>query len=132
MKTLYSAIKSRSMAYLSIHALPLELQLPPHLDNLLHSTGGTDPDDDDLQLDLFNFTNPSVDRDDDYQAWGPDFDVGWRVPALTPWKSLLLLDEQQEGFDPYTSLKGPHVSSEDRTLVEGLMRFLEHASITLS
>ncbi|KAH9961671.1 hypothetical protein BGW80DRAFT_1357602, partial [Lactifluus volemus] len=38
MKALYESIKSRSLAHLTIHNLPMELQLPPHLGALLHNT----------------------------------------------------------------------------------------------
>lgn len=114
MKALYDAIKSSSMAYLTIHNLPLEVQLPPYLDVLLHSEGETDLD----------FINPD---DEHVQAWGQEMRFGWRLPALAPWKSLLLLDEHH-GFDP----TGTHVNPEDKTLVEGLIRFLETASVTLS
>ncbi|KAH9961174.1 hypothetical protein BGW80DRAFT_1360514, partial [Lactifluus volemus] len=44
MKTLYESIKSHSLAHLTIHNLPMELQLPPYLDTLLHNT-----DDEELQ-----------------------------------------------------------------------------------
>lgn len=119
MKTLFEAVKSSSMAYLTIHNLPLELQLPPYLDVLLHST-------EDSKVDFLHHPD-----EDGSQAWGQEMNFGWRLPALAPWKSLLLLDENN-GQDPYANLKGPHVSPEDRTMVEGLIRFLETASVTLS
>jgi nitrogen permease regulator 3-like protein len=114
MKALYEAIKVSHMAYLNIHNLPLEVQLPPYLDVLLNSEGENDAD--------------LIHPDDEYsQAWGPEMRIGWRLPALAPWKSLLLLDDHH-GFNP----RGAHVNPEDRTLVEGLIRFLETASVTLS
>jgi hypothetical protein len=119
MKSLYEAIKSSYMAYITIHNLPLEIQLPPYLDVLLHSEGDTETD----------FTNQP--DEDEFQLWGPEMSFGWRLPALTPWKSLLLLDGRN-GLDPHMNLKGAHVNPEDRTLVEGLIRFLETASVTLS
>ncbi|KAJ7591166.1 nitrogen permease regulator of amino acid transport activity 3-domain-containing protein [Mycena floridula] len=117
MKALYLAIKSQTMAYISIHSLPLELQLPPHLDMLLRS--------DEDEMDLWN--DPV---EEDSLIWGPELSFG-RKETLAPWKSLLLLDSH-DGFDPYMNLRGPYISSEDRTLVEGLIRFLESASVTLS
>ncbi|KAI0266594.1 hypothetical protein BGY98DRAFT_1149250 [Russula aff. rugulosa BPL654] len=42
MKSLYEAIKSRSLAHLTIHNIPLKLQLSPHLDSVLHSTDDED------------------------------------------------------------------------------------------
>ena len=106
------------MAYISINSLPLELQLPPHLDLLLHM--------EDEEMHVWNDT-----VDDDIEAWGPEFSYGWKLSALAPWKSLLLLDTH-DGFDPYMNLRGPFISSEDRNLVEGLIRFLESASVTIS
>ena len=35
-KSLYESIKSRSLAHLSIQNIPLEIQLPPYLDALIH------------------------------------------------------------------------------------------------
>lgn len=119
MKILYEAIKSSSMAYITIGNLPLELQLPPYLDCLLHS-------EDDSDLDAI--TGPDS---DDLQAWGDDMSFGWRLPALVPWKSLLLL-EGSDGLDPYANLRGPHVSPADKSLAEGLIKFLETASVQLS
>jgi hypothetical protein len=117
MKSLYEAIKTSSMAYITIHHLPLELQLPPYLDVLLHSEEDNEGD----------FVNP----EDDYWVWGPEMSLGWRLPSLAPWKSLLLLDGSHE-LDPHMNLRGPHVSPEDRSLAEGLIKFLETASVTLS
>ena len=64
------------------------------------------------------------------EMWGPHMSYGWRLETLAPWKSILLLEK--DGFDPFASLRGPHVSVSDRPLVDGLIRFLEVASITLS
>lgn len=117
------------MAYISIHSIPLELQLPPHLDLLLHS-------EDEVGADLDSFIDPHELEEQGHSddvfgwAWGPEFGFGWKLPSLAPWKSLLLLDA--DGFDPYMNLRGPHISSEDRTTVEGLIRFLETASVTVS
>ncbi|KAH7928260.1 hypothetical protein BV22DRAFT_218824 [Leucogyrophana mollusca] len=119
MKTLYEAIKSSTMAYITIHDLPLELQLPPYLDHLLHS-------EDEYEL---NFIDRHEDEEE-ARVWGRDLSFGWRLPALAPWKSLLLLDG--EALDPYLNLRGPHVRPEERTLAEGLIKFLETASVTLS
>ncbi|KAG2018149.1 hypothetical protein CC2G_007599 [Coprinopsis cinerea AmutBmut pab1-1] len=120
MKCVYEAIKTRSIAYVTLNNIPIELQLPPYLDTLLHNDSELDPD--------------SIERPDDeeQQNWGPELSFGWRLPALAPWKSLLLLDGSDELEDPIASLRGPHVSVEDRALAEGLIRFLETASITLS
>ncbi|KAG6841480.1 hypothetical protein C0991_010668 [Blastosporella zonata] len=118
MKALYEAIKSSNMAYITLHNLPLEVQLPPYLDSLLHSEGEN-------ELDF------SRHWDDDEQTWGPDMRLGWKLSSLQPWKSLLLLDGHN-GLDPSMKLRGSSVNPEDRTLVEGLVRFLETASVTLS
>ncbi|CAK5268561.1 unnamed protein product [Mycena citricolor] len=118
MKTLYEAIKSSSVAYLSLHDLPLELQLPPYLDGLLHYGG----DDDDGEMP----------PEDEYHAWGQEMSFGYRLPSLTAWKSLLLLDGGPEGIDPYANLRQSLDGTGDRSLVEGLIKFLENASVTLS
>jgi hypothetical protein len=119
MRTLYEAIKSSAVAYITINYLPLELQLPPYLDTLLHSqddqeTNFIDPFDDDVTLN-----------------WGQDMSLGWKLPTVAPWKTLLLLDVDND-MDPHQILKGPYDMPEDKNLVEGLIRFLETASVTLS
>jgi hypothetical protein len=119
MKTLFEAIKSSSMAYMTIHDLPLELQLPPHLDLLLHSE----------EEDEIDFVNRQ-DGDEDSKAWGSSMSFGWRLPVLAPWKSLLLLDGHT-ALDISMDLNGPQVSAGDRALAEGLIRFLEAASVTI-
>ena len=139
LKSVYEGIKSRSIAYISLNAIPLELQLPPHLDSLLQSEGDYE--------DVDSMERP---EDEVMQNWGPELIFGWKLPGLAPWKSLLLLDRQGELEDPLTSLRGgagggangggaggagaggAAVNAEDRALVESLVRFLETASITLS
>ncbi|PPR02600.1 hypothetical protein CVT24_002171 [Panaeolus cyanescens] len=118
MKSLFEAIKSSSVAYITINNLPLELQVPPYLDMLLHSQEGQET----------AFRDPF---DDESLNWGQELSLGWKLPMMAPWKSLLLLDSDSE-MDPHHILKGPHESAEDRTLAEGLLRFLETASVTLS
>ncbi|KAF8640295.1 hypothetical protein AX16_010190 [Volvariella volvacea WC 439] len=118
MKILFDSIKSNSMAYLSINNIPLELQLPPFLDDhLLHST-------EDVEIDFAHHPD-----DEGLQAWGPDMTYGWRLPTLAPWKSLLLLDDTNR-VD--TTAKNIPTTHEDRILIDGLVRFLETASVTLS
>lgn len=119
MKTIFEAIKSSSMAYVTINYLPLELQLPPYLDSLLHSQ-------DDQETDTFD---PS--DDDPTLTWGEHMNLGWKLPTMAPWKTLLLLDIDNE-MDPHKILNGPHGNADDNTLAEGLVRFLETASVTLS
>jgi hypothetical protein len=119
MKSLYEAIKASHMAYITIHNLPLEIQLPPYLDMLLHTEAEN-------ELEFQGRLD-----DEETQNWGHDMRIGWKLPPLRPWKSLLLLDGHS-GLDPSMNLKGSHVNPDDRTLVEGLIRFLETASVTLS
>ncbi|KAE9397770.1 hypothetical protein BT96DRAFT_966131 [Gymnopus androsaceus JB14] len=116
MKALYDAIKSSSVAYLSIHELPLELQLPPYLDNLLHS-------EEDNELDIFDADA----NDEAAELWGPEM-------SFAPWKSLLLLDDidSEEGEEIFANLRSPYVTPDDRVIVEGLVRFLDTATVTLS
>ncbi|KAJ6513412.1 nitrogen permease regulator of amino acid transport activity 3-domain-containing protein [Mycena sanguinolenta] len=120
MKTLYEALKSSSVAYITIHDLPLELQLPPYLDVLLHSEEENETE------------CMAAPDDDDYQVWGQEMSFGYRLPSLTAWKSLLLLDDGPEGIDPYANLRRSLIGTGDRSLVEGLIKFLDIASVTLS
>ncbi|KII89860.1 hypothetical protein PLICRDRAFT_40032 [Plicaturopsis crispa FD-325 SS-3] len=121
MRTLWEAIKNSTVANLTINALPLEVQLPPYLDTLLHS-------EEESEQDLVDF------RDEiENSAWGPEMGFGWRLPALNPWKSLLLLDDPSEHIvDPSLGLSGVPANSEERALAEGLVRFFETASVTVS
>ncbi|EMD33925.1 hypothetical protein CERSUDRAFT_67555 [Gelatoporia subvermispora B] len=122
MKTLYDAIKANSVARITIRDLPLELQLPPHLDSLLHV-------DEDADADI-------ADQEDEYGApntWGRDISFAWRLPALTPWKALLKLDEEEElAYELYMKVKAPELPEEDRALAEQLIRFLNLANATIS
>ncbi|KAL4066747.1 nitrogen permease regulator of amino acid transport activity 3-domain-containing protein [Scleroderma citrinum] len=120
MKTLFEAIKSSTMAYITLNDIPLELQLPPYLDHLLHS-------EEEYELDFVDHQED----EDEAKAWGCDLSFGWRLPSLVPWKSLLLLDGDQ-ALDPYINLRGPHVTPDERDHAEGLIKFLETASVTLS
>ncbi|KIJ14223.1 hypothetical protein PAXINDRAFT_79456 [Paxillus involutus ATCC 200175] len=120
MKLLFEAIKSSTMAYITLNDLPLELQLPPYLDHLLHS-------EEEYELDFVDHQED----EDEARVWGRDLSFGWRLPALAPWKSLLLLDAD-ETLDPYTNLRGPHVRPDERDYANRLIKFLETASVTLS
>ncbi|TFK49914.1 hypothetical protein OE88DRAFT_1751910 [Heliocybe sulcata] len=119
MKSIFEAIKNSSIAQIAIDAIPLELQLPPYLDRLLHSQEEADLD--------------YIDRDDEEVegSWGKDMSFAWRLPPLSPWKALLLLGEDDSGLDFYGNLQGPHQSSEERRLAQTLMKFLDLASIRL-
>jgi nitrogen permease regulator 3-like protein len=125
MKILYESIKSRSLAHLTIHNLPLELQLPPHLDTLLHST-----DDEEFA------EHGEMGSRDGVGTWGRDFSVAWRLPALEPWKSLLLLSgpdgSGREWLDAYAAIRGTNVREEDKLLAEQLIKFLGTVDVTLS
>ena len=126
MKALYEAIKSRSLAHLTIHNIPLELQLPPYLDTLLHST-----DDEEFA------EHDEVDSRGGVSTWGRGFSVAWRLPALEPWKSLLLLsgpddDPGRQWMDVYAAIRGTNVREEDKLLAGQLIKFLETVDVTLS
>jgi hypothetical protein len=125
MKALYEAIKSRSIAHLTIHNIPLELQLPPYLDTLLHST-------DDEEFAEYD----EVGSRSGVSTWGRGFSVAWRLPALQPWKSLLLLggpdDPGRQWTDVYATIRGTNVREEDKLLAGQLIKFLETVDVTLS
>ena len=121
MKTLYESIKANAIARITINDLPLELQLPPYLDALLHVDEENELEDD------------HEDEDDEPSAWGPDISSAWRLPALTPWKALLMLDDDAEqGYQMYMQLRAAQLNPEDRMLAEQLIRFVDSASVTLS
>lgn len=122
MKTLYDAIKDRTIARIVIHDLPLELQLPPFLDSLLHAHEDSE----------FDTVDPRG-EDGLPNPWG-SMSVGWRLPALEPWKSLLRVDvEDEQGDDElYRRLSEPQLTAEDNELAEQLVKFLELADVTLS
>ena len=130
MKNLYEAIKAGVIANITIHDLPLELQLPPYLDSLLHSTSYDDYEDD--------FALEYQQHEESFfgtEGWGKELSFAWRLPTLAPWKSLLLLDDGEHGDVNalYADLIAGHeVIPEDRQLAEQLIRFLEITSITLS
>jgi len=120
LRDLYEAIKVSQIANLTINGFPLEVQLPPYLDSLLHN-------EDETEIDHL----PSPDEEEDSPDWGPELSFGWRLPTLAPWKSLLILDDPKDGGD-LVSLKGPYLNPDDRVAAEGLVRFLETVSVTLS
>jgi nitrogen permease regulator 3-like protein len=130
MKNLYEAIKAGVIANITIHDLPLELQLPPYLDSLLHSTSYDDYDDD--------FVLEYQQHEESFfgtEGWAKELGFAWRLPTLAPWKSLLLLDDGDHGDENafYADLiTGQDVIPEDRQLAEQLIKFLEITSITLS
>jgi hypothetical protein len=120
MKTLYEAIKSCSVAHLTINSLPFEVQLPPYLDGLFD--GHEDQD----CHDHYDYNYAAM--------WGKEMSVGWHLPCLVPWKSLLLLDSGLGAIGAYpdASLRRSHIAPEDQHLAEGLFRFLETVNVTLS
>jgi hypothetical protein len=120
MKTLFESIKLSTMACITLNNLPLELQLPPYLDHLLHN-------EEEYELDFVDHQED----EDEARIWGRDLSLGWRLPALAPWKSLLLFDAD-DALDPYTNLRGPHVRPDERDYADRLIKFLEIASVTLS
>lgn len=116
MKSLYEAIKDRSIARITIHDLPLELQLPSYTDSLLHPENA------------FGIGNIYRKDDDGFaDIWG-DSSPSNNSIALHPWKALLRLDDEDE--DPY--MRTPQLSAEDSELAEQLFKFMDLASISLS
>ncbi|KAL4247623.1 Nitrogen permease regulator 3 [Abortiporus biennis] len=124
-KSLYEAIKDRGIARITINDFPLELQLPPYLDNLLHI--------DDLSDDDFEHDEEEEEEYGVSHGWGTGMGFAWRLPALTPWKSLLRLDDAgEQGYELYMKLRGPQLTVQDRDLAEQLIHFLDLASIHFS
>ncbi|KAI0070076.1 hypothetical protein K474DRAFT_915248 [Panus rudis PR-1116 ss-1] len=124
MKTLFEAIKQKTIARLVINDFSFEVQLPPYLDELLH----------DYEQSELEYEEPEPEDEfpsDEVQPWGADVGFAWRLPTLTPWKSLLRLDNGEQSYELYLKLRGPHLASEDRELAEQLMKFLDLASVTL-
>ncbi|KAI1796991.1 nitrogen permease regulator of amino acid transport activity 3-domain-containing protein [Ganoderma leucocontextum] len=122
MKTLYESIKENTIARITLHDLPLELQLPPFLDSL-------------LQADEDGYCEEDVaDDDSEPNAWGPEMSFAWRLPALTPWKALLRLDDEDDGqgYQLYMQLRAAQLHPEERELGEQLLKFLDLASVMLS
>ncbi|KAI0749756.1 nitrogen permease regulator of amino acid transport activity 3-domain-containing protein [Daedaleopsis nitida] len=121
MQTLYESIKKQDVARITLHDLPLELQLPPHLDSLLHAEEDVEPEEE---------VNG---EDGEPNAWGPEMSFAWRLPALTPWKALLRLDDEDEqGYELYMQLRTAQLHPEERDLAEQLLRFIDLATVNLS
>ncbi|CDO74498.1 hypothetical protein BN946_scf184979.g53 [Trametes cinnabarina] len=121
MKTLYESIKANTIARVTINELPLELQLPPYLDSLLHVEEEIEPEYD------------YEDEDGEPNAWGQEMSFAWRLPALTPWKALLTLEtDDKHGYQLDMQLRAAQLDPEERDLAEQLLRFLDLASVTLS
>ncbi|KAF8519553.1 nitrogen permease regulator of amino acid transport activity 3-domain-containing protein [Gautieria morchelliformis] len=131
---IYTSIRANALARLTLHNISLDLQLPPFLDSLLRA----DPSDPGGSSSLGwsgqgNYDDDDDERgDDDYADWGPELSFGWKLPALTPWKSLLLLDIDSgdcDKADPLQNLNRPGLTTEERDIAEGVSRFLDSASI---
>ncbi|KAI0707128.1 nitrogen permease regulator of amino acid transport activity 3-domain-containing protein [Earliella scabrosa] len=120
MKTLYESIKENTIARITLHDLPLEIQLPPYLDSLLHADEDVDHEEE------FD------DEDGEPNAWGPGMSFAWRLPALTPWKALLRLDDEDEQSELDMQLRAAQLNPEERDLAEQLIRFLDSATVILS
>ncbi|RPD68440.1 hypothetical protein L226DRAFT_548549 [Lentinus tigrinus ALCF2SS1-7] len=121
MKTLFESIKDNTIAHITLHGLPLELQLPPYLDSLLHADEDFEPEEE------------CEDEDGEPNAWGPELSFAWRLPALTPWKALLRLDDDDErGYELSMQLRAAQLNPEERELAEQLLKFLDSASVYLS
>ena len=134
---IYTSIHSNSLARLTLHNISLDLQLPPFLDSLIRADP-SDPSASSLGRSGAVFYEDEEDEtgDDDYADWGPELSFGWKLPALTPWKSLLLLDVDPEGensnADPLHNLHRPGLTRDERDIAEGISRFLDNASTFVS
>ncbi|KAI0740927.1 nitrogen permease regulator of amino acid transport activity 3-domain-containing protein [Earliella scabrosa] len=117
---LYQSMKENTIARITLHDLPLEIQLPPYLDSLLHADEDVDHEEE------FD------DEDGEPNAWGPGMSFAWRLPALTPWKALLRLDDEDEQSELDMQLRAAQLNPEERDLAEQLIRFLDSATVILS
>lgn len=54
--------------------------------------------------------------------------TGWKLPVVAPWKTLLLLDVDNNADVLQQQLD----TQEEKNLAEGLVRFLETVSVTMS
>jgi hypothetical protein len=136
MKTLYESIKAGTIARMRVNGLPLDLELPPALGDLLVP-----------EVPATEVVNPEDPNAEDDDLWrGSEL---WRVPSLKPWNSVLLLEtigdsgsankgaymasmDAASSASAYMGLHGQLVEHEDRSIAEGLLRFLEIAQITIS
>ncbi|KAF8577795.1 hypothetical protein K439DRAFT_1664082 [Ramaria rubella] len=137
---IYTSIRSNSLARLTLNNISLDLQLPPFLDYLLRANP-SDPSGSSsliLSRDGYGYEEEDTDErgDVDYASWGPELSFGWRLPALTPWKSLLLLDmdraEDKGKADLLQNLNRPGLTKDERDIAEGFSRFLDSASVFVS
>ena len=124
MKNLYEAIKDNTIARITVHNLSFELQLPPHLDELLHY-------DDDAEMSHSDYGDADDSESGDIPSWGPEMGFKWHLPALAPWKALLRLDDGEQSFETYLNVQNDRLTSEDRELAEKLVNFLQSTSIHL-
>ena len=116
---MYEAIRSSTVAYITLHDIPLELQLPPYLGQLL-----CHQDDDEFSL----LGSPD---EDELSDWGQEMASGWRLPSLAPWKSLLLLCSQ-DVLEAQLQQSVAQLLPQDRLVAESLVRFVKTVNITLS
>ena len=135
---IYVSIRANSLARLTLHNISLVLQLPPFLDLLLHANPSDASGSSSLgRSGIDSYEDDEDERgDEDHVDWGPELSFGWKLPPLTPWKSLLLLDidpSADNGIaDPLQNLNRPGLTKEERAVAEGLSRFLDSASIFVS
>jgi nitrogen permease regulator 3 len=133
---IYASIRANSLARLTLHNISLDLQLPPFLDLLIRADP-SDPSASSLgRSGKGGYDDEDQSGDDDYADWGPELSFGWKLPALTPWKSLLLLDvdpgDENSKADPLQNLNRPGLTKDEREFAEGVSRFLDTASIFVS
>ena len=127
-QTLYAAIKSSSVARISLEESgpSFEVQLPPYLDSILYT-----------ETDLRNFSSEmGFEYENDNQGWGQEMEVGWYLPALAPWKALLLLDDNtrevldslEDGVANKVSYRG--LSNSTAVSLDNIRQFVKEVRIT--
>ncbi|KAF8525938.1 nitrogen permease regulator of amino acid transport activity 3-domain-containing protein [Hysterangium stoloniferum] len=139
LEQVYTSIRSNSLARMTINNISLDLQLPPLLDALLR-VDPSDPYSSPVCPTLGSVYGNEEEEEErpgsHYASWGPELSFGWKLPSLTPWKSLLLLDidpkSAQNRADPPRNRIMPGTTKEEDPLATSVSRFLAIASVFIS
>jgi hypothetical protein len=141
LEQLYTSIRSNSLARFIVNNISLDLQLPPLLDDLLH-IDPSDPYSSQVCPNSGSVCDNEEEEDEcpdsHYASWGSELSFGWKLPSLTPWKSLLLdLDSKdaRNKVDPLQNLNRLNrnrLTKDEQQMASGFSRFLDNASVFTS